>query len=177
MQQLANVIMPPPEEEPKLEDFIRPEKASNKSGIQVNGVENLLVNIANCCKPVPGDEIIGYITVGRGVSIHRKSCPNINTSHLTEEQQSRLVEVSWGHEQRHYSVDVVVTGIDRPGLLRDVANVLAVENANILDIGISHEPNTLKASINITMQVENTSHLDQVISKLNGLNSVIDIRR
>lgn len=176
-QQLANVIMPPPEEEPKLEDFIRPEKTNNKSGIQVNGVENLLVNIANCCKPVPGDDIIGYITVGRGVSIHRKTCPNINTSHLTEEQQSRLVEVSWGQEQRHYSVDVVVTGIDRPGLLRDVANVLAVENANILDIGISHEPNTLKASINITMQVENTSHLDQVINKLNGLNSVIDIRR
>lgn len=176
-QQLANVIMPPPEEEPKLEDFIRPEKAHNKSGIQVNGVENLLVNIANCCKPVPGDDIIGYITVGRGVSIHRKTCPNINTSHLTEEQQSRLVEVSWGQEQRHYSVDVVVTGIDRPGLLRDVANVLAVENANILDIGISHEPNTLKASINITMQIENTTHLDQVINKLNGLNSVIDIRR
>lgn len=177
MQQLANVLMPPPEEEPKLESLTRPEKNDHKSGIQVNGVENLLVNIANCCKPVPGDEIIGYITLGRGVTIHRKTCPNINTAHLTEEQQSRLVDVSWGQEQRHYSVDVVVTGIDRPGLLRDVANVLAVENANILDIGISHEPNTLKASINITMQVENTAHLDQVINKLNGLNSVIDIRR
>ncbi|CAA6825541.1 MAG: GTP pyrophosphokinase (EC, (p)ppGpp synthetase I [uncultured Thiotrichaceae bacterium] len=176
-QQLANVLMPPPEEEPKLENFIRPEKTNSQSGIQVNGVDNLLVNIANCCKPVPGDDIIGYITVGRGVSIHRKTCPNINTSHLTEEQQSRLVEVSWGQEQRHYSVDIVVTGIDRPGLLRDVANVLAVENANILDIGISNEPNTLRSSINITMQIENTSHLEQVVNKLNDLNSVIDIRR
>lgn len=176
-QQLANVLMPPVEEEPKLEDFIRPRKTSNKSGIQVNGVDNLLVNIANCCKPVPGDEIIGYITVGRGVSIHRKTCPNINTSHLTAEQQSRLVDVDWGQEQRHYSVDLVVTGIDRPGLLRDVANVLAAENANILDISISHEPNTLRSSINITLQIENTEHLDLVTNKLNSLQSVIDIRR
>ena len=152
-------------------------QAVDVEGVQVEGVGNILINIANCCKPVPGDSIVGYITLGRGVSIHRENCPNIRLDNLSEEQQSRLVVVSWGDETNNYSVDIQVAGLDRPGLLSDTASVLAASRVNILDIGIQHEENTLRAAINITVQVENTHQLELILKKLSQLPSVLDVKR
>ncbi len=154
-----------------------PQQAVDLQGVQVEGVGNILINIANCCKPVPGDDIVGYITLGRGVSIHRSNCPNINPTNLSDEQQSRLVVVTWGDEVNSYSVDLQVAGLDRPGLLSDTAMVLATERINILDIGIQHEDSTLKAIINITVQVENTKQLEGILGKLSQLPSVLDVTR
>ncbi len=175
-QQIANALMPPPKRQNDTGASLN-RKVVDLEGIQVEGVDNILINIANCCKPVPGDDITGYITLGRGVSIHRSSCPNINPNNLTEEQRSRVVAVSWGEDTSSYSVDIQVAGLDRPGLLSDAANILANERINILDIGIQHEENTLKAVINLTVQVENTQQLDTILMKLSQLPSVLDVKR
>ncbi len=150
---------------------------SDSTEILVEGVANLLTNIANCCQPVPGDDIIGYITLGKGVSVHRTSCPNILNDNLTDEQKSRLIKVSWGNNAIDYSVDIQVSGMDRPGFLRDTTIVIATEGVNILDIGIDHEEDSVRAVIRITVQVEDTTQLDQVLSKLAELKSVIDVKR
>ncbi len=183
-QQIANALSPAPSAQKKKQVFSHGKSAGDAQkqaidiqGIQVEGVGNILINIANCCKPVPGDSIVGYITLGRGVSIHRNNCPNIKLENLSEEQQSRLVVVSWGEEKRSYSVDIQVAGLDRPGLLSDTTSVLATERVNILDIGIQHEDNTLKAIINITVQVENAAQLEGVLGKLSQLQSILDVKR
>ena len=181
VQQITNALSPvqkkkpvPPQRKPAAEHSKQP---VDLQGVQVEGVGNILINIANCCKPVPGDQIVGYITLGRGVSIHRHNCPNIDLENLSEEQQSRLVVVSWGDETNNYSVDLQIAGLDRPGLLSDAANVLASERVNILDIGIQHEENTLRAAINVTIQVENTAQLEKILSQLSQLPSVLDAKR
>ncbi|MEE9302439.1 MAG: bifunctional (p)ppGpp synthetase/guanosine-3',5'-bis(diphosphate) 3'-pyrophosphohydrolase [Thiotrichaceae bacterium] len=181
-QQISNALSPPAKKKKQILSEGKSASGVSKQaidlqGVQVEGVGNILINIANCCKPVPGDGIVGYITLGRGVSIHRSNCPNINPENLSEEQQSRLVVVSWGEDTRNYSVDIQVAGLDRPGLLSDTASVLATERVNILDIGIQHEDNTLRAIINITVQVENTGQLKGVLAKLSQLPSVLDVTR
>lgn len=178
--QLANVLSPPEQRKtpPPSPLSFKPHKAI-PDGIKVDGVDNLLVNIANCCKPVPHESIIGYITLGRGVSIHRTNCPNINVNNLAKEQIARLVKVSWGdaENQTPYTVDIQVSGLDRPGLLRDVTIEIATASANILDIGIQHEDNTLMAKIAISMQINNTEQLEIILQKLRQLPSVVDASR
>ncbi len=179
--QLANVLSPPSQREPKTASPLtfKKNRIATKGGIKVDGVDNLLVNIANCCKPVPNDRIIGYITLGRGVSVHRIDCPNINPNNLSPEQNARLIPVSWGDtkHQSPYSVDIQVSGLDRPGLLRDVTIEIATASANILDIDIQHETNTLMAKIAITIQVNDTEQLDIILKKLTQLPSVVDASR
>ena len=152
-------------------------QALDSKEIHVEGVANLLTNIANCCQPVPGDDIIGYITLGKGVSVHRTSCPNILTDNLTDEQKSRITTVSWGDYANNYSVDIQVSGMDRPGFLRDTTFVIAKEGVNILDIRIDREEDSVRAVIRITVQVEDTKKLDLILSKLADLKSVIDVKR
>lgn len=147
------------------------------SGILVEGADNILINIANCCKPVSGDDITGFITLGRGVSIHRQSCPNILPENLTEEQSVRLINVNWGNETTLYSVDINITGHDRPGLLRDTALVLATEHINITDIVVHQDNEKLRATLKITISVENTKQLDKILSKINQLPSVLHTYR
>ena len=179
--QLANVLSPLSQREPKAASplIFKKKITTTKGGIKVDGVDNLLVNIANCCKPVPNDHIIGYITLGRGVSVHRTDCSNINPNNLSPEQNARLISVSWRDtkHQSPYSVDIQVSGLDRPGLLRDVTIEIATASANILDIDIQHETNTLMAKIAITIQINNTEQLDIILKKLTQLPSVVDASR
>lgn len=183
--QLTNVLSPPAERKPSTAKASSPLllKKTNtlklKGGIKVDGIDNMLVNIANCCKPVPHDAIRGYITLGRGVSIHRTDCPNINPNNLSKDQKARLIAVSWGDtdNQTPYSLDIQVSGLDRPGLLRDVTIEIATASANIIDIDIQHEANTLMAKIAITMQIRNTEQLEIILQKLTQLPSVVDASR
>ncbi len=100
-------------------------------GIKIRGVGNLLTTIASCCKPVPGDPIIGYITLGRGVSIHREDCNN--AFQLRQNEAERIIEVSWSEEgESTYPVDIFIEAFDRSGLLRDVMMVLANEDINVI---------------------------------------------
>jgi len=179
--QLANVLSPPAQRKQKTTSshVFKKNKSTTKGGITVDGVDNILANIANCCKPAPNDPIIGYTTLGRGVSVHRTDCPNINPKNLSAEQNARLIPVSWSHAEHQalYSVDIQVSGIDRPGLLRDVTIEIATASANILDIDIQHESNTLMAKIAITMQINDTEQLEMILKKLTQLPSVVDASR
>ncbi len=99
---------------------IRKMKVRHEGGIVIQGVDNLLIRLSRCCNPVPGDEIVGYITKGRGVSIHRADCPNVQHQ---EELAQRLIEVEWEdteHSRKEYAADLEIYGYDRSGLLSDV---------------------------------------------------------
>jgi GTP pyrophosphokinase len=150
----------------------------NVHGIQVKGVNNVLTQISKCCHPVPGDQITGFITLGRGVSIHRTDCPNI--MNLTEEQKTRLIDVSWGDDDiGSYIANIHIIGFDQPGLLRDVADVLLRERVNITEVDSrpSKNDNTATAVMDIGVQIKNSQQLATALDKLSQLSSVIDAKR
>ena len=146
------------------------------STVTIQGVGDLLTQLANCCKPVPGDEITGYITRGRGVTIHRKDCPNV-LRHIHSSPQ-RLVEVEWGWDEGSvYPVDVQIAAFDRHGLLRDVAAVLANERVNIIAVNTLSNKKRHTADMMLTMEVNDLSRLSKVLSKINSLPNVLEVRR
>ncbi len=174
--QLTDALDVPKKEEVKFRK-ISVKNEHNDRGIQIQGVSNLLVEIANCCKPVPGDDIIGYITVGRGITIHRNDCPNINVDNLGPEKASRLAEASWGTETTAYTVDIQVTGFNKPGLISDVAQVLAKSQINVVNIATRRGNTELISILSISIQIENTLQLFEVLEKIAQLPNVMDAKR
>ena len=175
--QLTDALDVPKKEEIKFRKINIKNKQHNDRGIQIQGVSNLLVEIANCCKPVPGDDILGYITVGRGITIHRSDCRNINEKNLGPEKALRLAEASWGTETTAYTVDIQVTGFNQPGLISDVATVLAKEQINVINIGTKRGNTDLISILDISVQIENTVQLFEVLEKILQLKNVIDAKR
>ena len=141
-------------------------------GVQVRGVGDLLTRLARCCNPVPGDPIIGYITRGRGITVHRRDCPNIKNIPDSE----RLIEVEWGATREAYPVDICIEAFDRPGLLRDIASIVADEGISMSAVHSStHGDNT--ATILATLQINGIQQLHNVLSRLEGLRDVLEVRR
>ncbi len=169
---------PVPQEEPVIHTR-RSQSSPDKGGIQINGVGDLLTQIANCCKPVPGDEICGYITRGRGVTIHRQDCPNILRA--INNSPERLVEVSWGEESgatgQYYPVDVQIVAFDRQGLLRDVAAVLSDDKVNIIAVHTNSDKKRHQASMIITMEINDLDNLSRILHKINALPNILEVRR
>ena len=126
-----------PQEEEKKELFTSKSKAEHaKSQVLVVGVDSLLTQLARCCHPAPPDKIVGFVTRGRGVTIHRADCPNIR--HLDENGQERLIEVSWGNaEGAVFPVEVLVVGQNIPGLLKDMSEIFMKEKISI--VGMSSQ--------------------------------------
>ena len=144
-------------------------------GVIVQGVTDLVTQIAQCCQPLQGEAIVGYITIGRGVSVHRADCKNIQ--HLNDEQKKRLVDVSWRGGTMDYAVDIQVSGENKPGLVRDVADVLARLNINIHEINTLPRENEEVSFINLTIQIQDIEQLSEVLEKLMQLPSVKDAQR
>ncbi len=174
--QLTDSLDVPKKEEVKFRK-ISVKNEHNDRGIQIQGVSNLLVEIANCCKPVPGDDIIGYITVGRGITIHRTDCANIDENNLGPEKASRLAEATWGTETTAYTVDIQVTGFNKPGLISDVAQVLAKSQINVVNIATRRGNTELISILSIAIQIENTVQLFEVLEKIAQLPNVVDAKR
>ncbi|OUS37385.1 GTP diphosphokinase ['Osedax' symbiont bacterium Rs2_46_30_T18] len=152
------------------------DKPSDSSGISILGVANLLTNIASCCQPVPGDLISGYITQGRGVSIHRDDCSNLMT--LRENDSVRIVPVEWGEEgERTYPVEIVITAYDRSGLLRDMMTVFANEHCNVLSANTQTDRQNSTASFMFTIEVSRLESLGRLMDKVNQVSNVVDVRR
>ena len=146
-----------------------------KSGVIVKGVDNCLVKFSKCCNPVPGDDIIGYVTKGRGVSIHRKDCTNIEDL-LSEEE--RIIEVEWYEDKAPtvYNVDVEVLANDRTGLLADV--VKEITNLKINIMGVNTRTNRDRiATIYVTLEVQNTEQLNKVVKQIRKIDSVYEVTR
>ena len=141
-------------------------------GVQVRGVGDLLTRLAKCCNPVPGDPIIGYITRGTGITVHRRDCPNVQNTSDTE----RLIEVEWGISREAYSVNIRIEAFDRSGLLRDIAAIVADEGIRMISAHAStHGDNT--ATIQATLEINGIGQLREVLSKLEGLRDILEVRR
>ncbi len=145
--------------------------------VQIQGVGNLLTNLAQCCRPVPGDDnIIGYITRGRGVTIHRKDCPNV--LHLTEHAPERLIEVDWDTEgEVTYPVDVQIEAFDRPGLLRDITAVVANEKINMSAVNVMTKKKEHKAKVLATLEIADIDQLSRILTIIERLPNVVEVRR
>jgi guanosine-3',5'-bis(diphosphate) 3'-pyrophosphohydrolase len=147
-------------------------KKGPDNGVRVKGVDNLLVRFSRCCNPVPGDEIVGYVTRGRGVSVHRENCPNIKN-----EDPERLIEVEWevGSDQ-YYNVDIEVTGLDRRGLLNEVLQAVNETKTNISQVTGRADKNKM-ASINMTISIKHLDHLQRVADRVKQVRDVYAVRR
>lgn len=142
-------------------------------GVKVKGIDNLLIRFSKCCNPVPGDEIVGFVTRGRGVSIHRSSCPNIQL----EDAETRLLPVEWeGDAPQNYSVDIEITAMDRRGLLNEVLQAVTETKTNILAVSGRTDKNGL-AFISMTVSIQNVDHLHKVVEKIKRLKEIFSVQR
>lgn len=152
----------------------KPRKAP-PSGIIVKGIDNCLVRLSKCCNPLPGDEIVGYITRGRGVSVHRSDCPNINDF---VDNTNRLIDVEWyqAAKSAEYVVSIEVMANDRKGLLGDVSNAVADVKAKINTIA-ARVTDERTVVVNMEVQLENVEHLTKTLKALRKVDSVYEVRR
>jgi GTP pyrophosphokinase len=154
----------------------KPLSPSEAKGINVEGVGNLLTHTARCCQAVPGDSIIGFITQGRGVSIHRTDCSNV--SQLSIQNPERLIEIQWGSQaQNVYPAVISISAYDRQGLLRDITTVLTNERINVLAINSSTDKTEQIANIAVTIEISGLESLSKVLDRLNQLPNVLSVKR
>lgn len=164
------------EAEPEfIKPITPPKKHLSPSAINIQGIGNLLYHIASCCKPIPGDDILGFITQGRGVSIHRKDCSNILSAN--HEQQQRFIEVNWGEEQGKYPVDIFIHAYDRHGIVRDITLLLANEKINLLGLNTVTNKKEHTANITLTIEMSDLNDLSRVMDRVNQLPNVVKVER
>jgi GTP pyrophosphokinase len=169
-EKVEELINQPPKKEPEKM------KIKHEGGVVIQGVDNLLIRLSHCCNPVPGDDIVGYITKGRGISIHRTDCPNIQHA---KEKKERLIEVEW--EDTHsanktYNTDLEIYGYNRSGLLNDVLQVVSTMSKNLVKVEARPTKNKM-ASILLTLGIDNLSHLEQIVDKIKTVPDVYTVRR
>jgi guanosine-3',5'-bis(diphosphate) 3'-pyrophosphohydrolase len=158
------------QQQPKITEFTPSKQTA--STIRVRGVDDLLTQLAKCCNPVPGDEIIGYITRSRGVTIHRQDCYNV----LNEEEKDRLVPVQWGEIDSLYPVQIQIQAIDRVGLMRDISTIVAEEKINIAGVSLSNN-NAGSISIFFSLEAANLAQLNRLLVKIEGVRGVTNATR
>ncbi len=160
-------------------DVIRSFKKNSTSGIIVKGVDDVAVRLSKCCNPVPGDEIIGFVTRGRGISIHRTDC--VNMLHLSETERQRMIDAEWEvdsaeEENAQYGAEISIFVEDSVGVLSQVAQVFTEENINVTSI-TSRSGKNHKATFTVLFDINSKKQLDKVIEKLRALDCVYDITR
>jgi len=162
--------------EQKIEElaFAKPTHRHSKSGIVVKGIDNCLVKLSKCCNPVPGDNIIGYITKGRGVSVHRTNCPNINE--LLEDKE-RIIDVFWYDDIKgSYVVDIEIFATDRRGLLKDILKQIESYNANLVSVN-TRTTKEKAIIIDLAIQIENKEELNKLTNAISRVENVYEIQR
>jgi GTP pyrophosphokinase len=149
----------------------RPPSELGPEAVSVLGLKGLLTSMARCCNPAPGDEIIGYVTRGRGATIHRTDCPNI----LRMRDRERLVRVTWGEAKNTYPVPVRIKAYDRNGLLKDISTLIADEGINMTEVKIDVSRNL--ATFDLTLEVNDITELSRVLDRLENLPNVMEAQR
>lgn len=146
----------------------------NDSGVLVRGAADILVKLAKCCTPVPGDGIVGFITRGNGVSVHREDCPNVKGF---DDERERMIEVEWaGTSSTVFRVHIQVEALDRGGLLSDITRVLSEHHVNILTATVQTDSQRLATS-RFVFEMSDTTHLDRVLSAVRRIDAVYDVYR
>ncbi len=160
--------------EPKnnlIEKILR--RSRKHSAVQVEGVDNIVVHIGKCCQPVPGDDIIGYVTRGKGVTIHRKNCPNIQR---LIEKKDRTIEVNWTVEvEEHFKVQLSLLGEERPNLLRDITQSISSQNTNIIHVDLKTKDKLVTGKL--IVEVKNLPHLTRVINGISKVKGMLNVER
>lgn len=146
------------------------------SDIQIRGVGKLKTQVAKCCKPLPGDAIGGYITVGRGVTVHRQDC--LTFLHHKEFEPNRIIEVSWGGQpEATYPVDIEIEAYDRYGLLRDITQVLTASRSNVLSLNTLSNIDENTATMLVTVEIRSLEQLARLLAQIRNLPNIIEVRR
>ena len=148
-----------------------PAKVRPGATVTVMGLKGLATSMARCCNPMPGDEIIGYITRGRGVTIHRSDCPNV----LRVKDNERLIKVDWGMEEKSYPVPLQIKAYDRQGLMSDISNVISSEPVHLIDLSMNSRQNIVV--INLEIEVGGISQLSRLLARLENIPNVIEAIR
>lgn len=171
------------QEQPKVEQVPAEELASlmvgqqlqqqdSGTGVRIDGIDGMLVKVSQCCNPLPGDHIVGFITMGRGVSVHKANCPNLLSS-----DPKRWIDVSWsGIADKTYKVSINVVAENSRGIFAEISSTISTENANIVDIS-AHTTPTDQAQMTISLEVENLDHLRVLMQHLRQIPAVITVRR
>jgi len=169
-QRMQEIMNQPAKKEPEKM------KIRHEGGVVIQGVENLLIRMSRCCNPVPGDAIVGYITKGRGISIHRADCPNVTNA---PEYENRLIEVEWedtASNQKEYAADLEIHGYDRSGLLNDVLQVISSQSKKLLGVTARSDKDK-QATIRLSVSIQNLSHLQTITDKLKQVPDVYSVHR
>ena len=146
-----------------------------RSGVLVVGTEGLLTQLARCCKPAPPDEIVGFITRGKGVSIHRVNCKNL--AQMRMKAMERVIQTTWGEPVKDtvYPVDIFILALDRQGLLRDISEILSREKINV--IGVSTQSAKGQARMSFTAEISSTAQLQKALGVIHEVKGVLDVQR
>lgn len=169
--------LPPPAAAETPQIAVRKPKAveAGKDDVQIRGVGHLLTQMAHCCQPAPFEPIAGYITQGRGVTIHRQDCANLLA--LANQHSERIIEVSWGETPATYPVDIMIVAHDRSGLLRDITSILANEQVNVLGANTLTDRETSIARMGLTLEITDVLQLSRVLEKISQLRNVMEAYR
>jgi GTP pyrophosphokinase len=168
---------------PQAEDLVtrapvrqRGPAVRKQDDVIIEGVGNLMTTIAKCCRPVPGDPVAGYVTQGRGVTIHREDCGQV--VHWRAENSPRLLQVRWGEKpETHYSVELLIRAFDRRDLIRDISTVLSTAETQVTDISSRLDESTDEVTIRLKVRVKDYEQLSDLLSRLGNVSNVIEARR
>uniref|UniRef100_UPI0035632571 GTP diphosphokinase n=1 Tax=Pseudoalteromonas sp. TaxID=53249 RepID=UPI0035632571 len=176
LNQMLNFITDRTDHEPVIR-FKSPSKVTgDKNGIVVDGVGSLMSHVARCCRPVPGDEIIGYITQGRGIAVHREDCDSF--SNLKNKHPERVISVSWSDDiSSSYALTIRIEASDRSGLIRDISSALANEKVNVLNMNVNTVDSTQTAIFVMQIEVHDLQGTNKVLSKLHQIEGVHSAKR
>ncbi len=174
LREYASVDLDIPEDKIPTVEQKKSSKPSN--GIEVEGIDNCLIRLSKCCNPVPGDDIIGFITRGRGVSVHRTSCINVQEVNLDEESRERRIRCNWASGVSFkYIGEIKIECADRKGILADIASVVSENQINIVS-AVSHAPKVKVAIITLQVEISNREQMNALIKKLYHIPGIFDIR-
>ncbi len=174
--QILGFLQSEPEQDPFKKVKKESKTLASKDEVSIHGVGNLMTQFGRCCKPVPGDEIIGFITVNSGITIHKRDCSNILA--LPEAKRQRLIEVEWGQgADSVYPVEISMTAYQRTGLMQDVSTILANLKVNLLEINSTTNQAEQMVYTRLTIEIHSVDDLVAIIDKLSQLPNVQDVRR
>lgn len=175
LNKLATVAEPQPIQQ-IVKTQVKPKIANASNDLHIEGVGNLLTHMARCCQPVSGDSVIGYITLGRGVAIHKQDCPNI--LHANDKQKQRFLQVNWVNSvYKHYIVKILIKAFDRSGLLKDITSLLANEKTQVYALQTQTNQKDNTAAIKATVGIDGLNSLSRLLSKLKQIPNVSIAKR
>jgi GTP pyrophosphokinase len=170
--------LPGPETDiiPNIEVPHKQTSSSSHDDIHIEGIGHLLTHIANCCKPVPGDAIIGYVTQSQGVNIHRKDCNNILENSTLKHE--RIINVSWGEKtNERYTLDLIIEAYDRHGLVRDITQLFTTEHVALLGLNCTLNKKERTAYVHAAIQVPHLELLSRLVGKIQQIPDVLSVKR